>query len=140
MPNHFHFLLKEIEKGGVQAFLSNFQNSFAKYFNIKTKRTGTLFQRPFKAKHIETDSQLLHISRYIHLNPTTSFIMDFDDLKESSLTSLPHYFNKTNVINKIINTKFIIKLVGSAPKYEEFVKNQIDFQRKLKIIKHILID
>src|SRR3989344_2506445 len=75
MPNHFHLLLRENSSKRVQTFLSNFQNSFAKFFNIKNNRFGTLFQRPFKAKHIDTDGELLHVSRYIHLNPVTAYII-----------------------------------------------------------------
>src|SRR3989344_7100501 len=39
MPNHVHFLMKELEKNGISRFMSNFQNSYAKYFHLKTDRT-----------------------------------------------------------------------------------------------------
>ena len=139
MPNHFHLLLKQISEEGIRIFLSNFQNSFARYFNVKNKRFGSLFQRPFKAKHIQTDEELLHLSRYIHLNPVTSYLMEFEKLKESNLTSFSKYL-KTNNVNSFINTEFLIKIAGSRYKYEKFVTNQVDFQRKLAKIKHLTFE
>ncbi len=137
MPNHFHLLIKQTNEKGIKNYLSNFQNSFAKYFNIKNKRFGTLFQRPFKAKHVESDEQLLHISRYIHLNPVTSYMMEFENLRSSDLTSLQLYLDKKK---SWVNTDLIINLIGSVSKYEKFVKDHVDYQRKLSKIKHLLLD
>ncbi len=137
MPNHFHLLLKQVNELGIQKFLSDFQNSYAKYFNVKNKRFGTLFQRPFKAKHIETDEELLHISRYIHLNPVTSYIMEFEELKENKLTSLSVYLGNDETF---VNTDLVTKLVGTRVKYEKFVADQVDYQRKLASIKYLLFE
>lgn len=137
MPNHFHFLIKENSEKGIKNFVSNIQNSYAKYYNIKNKRFGALFQRPFKAKHVETDEQLLHLSRYIHLNPTTSYLMKYENLKSSDITSLPAYLNNGG---DFIYKNIILGLAGSIRKYEKFLQDQIDYQRKLAKIKHLLID
>ena len=68
MPNHLHLLLRQLMDGGISKFMSNFANSYTRYFNTKSKRKGPVFEGKFKAKRIETDEQLLHLSRHIHLN------------------------------------------------------------------------
>lgn len=65
MPNHFHLLLKQLEENGISTFMRNFQNSYAKFFNIKHQRVGPLFQSIFRAIRIEDNEQLLHVNRYI---------------------------------------------------------------------------
>jgi len=41
---------------------------YAKYFNNRRKRSGTLFQGKFKARHIDSNEYLLHVSSYVNLN------------------------------------------------------------------------
>jgi putative transposase len=69
MGNHYHLLLSECTEGGLVQFLRKLNVGYAKYFNERYKRTGTLFQGRTKKIHIETDSHMLHILNYIHLNP-----------------------------------------------------------------------
>ena len=54
----------------MQQFLHSLQLRYSMYFNKKNKRVGPLFQGRYKAVMIENDSYLLHLSRYIHLNPS----------------------------------------------------------------------
>src|SRR3989344_4222398 len=138
MPNHFHVLIKQMTDKGIEKFLSNFQNGFAKYFNIRDKRSGALFQRPFKAKHVSTDEEFLHLSRYIHLNPVTSFIMNFEKLKGSEITSLPQYLAKNT--KGYVNTDFLYGMIRSQKKYLDFLSNQVDYQRRLSKIRHLIIE
>jgi putative transposase len=69
MNNHFHFLVQQKQDVGISKFMQRLCNSYAKYFNKKRKRSGRLFEAPFKAKEIVTDEYFIHLSRYIHLNP-----------------------------------------------------------------------
>jgi|SRR3989344_1971979 len=66
-PNHFHFVLKQVSEKGIEKFMHRMLG-YTKYFNQKHKRSGVLFQGPFKAVHVDSNEQLLHISVYVNLN------------------------------------------------------------------------
>lgn len=139
MPNHFHFLLKELKKDGVRKFASNLQNSYAKYFNTKRKRQGSLFQEMFKAVRVETDEQFIHVARYIHLNPYSSFVIEnISDLYYYQWSSLADYLgnNSQNFLEK----DFLYGFYSSKEKFISFTFNQADYQRKLQGIKHLTLE
>lgn len=66
--NHYHFILKQISENGIEKFMHRLSNGYTKYFNNKHNRTGSLFQGTYKAKHIDSDVYLLHLSVYVNLN------------------------------------------------------------------------
>jgi len=138
MPNHFHFLLKQLRDKGISKFLSNFQNSFAKYFNLKNSRTGSLFQNMFKAKIIENERDLLNVSRYIHLNPVDSFIIQAEELINYSWTSFSSYFGKNSL--KFVSTDFILNMFRSKGDYKRFTFNEDDYKKEMKKIRRFLLE
>ncbi len=69
MGNHYHLLVSEREEGGITKFLMKLNVGYAKYFNERYKRVGTLFQGRTKKININSDAYFLHILHYIHLNP-----------------------------------------------------------------------
>lgn len=138
MPNHYHFLLKQLQDRGIPKFFSNLQNSFAKIFNLKNDRNGALFQNAFKAKRIETDGQFIHISRYIHLNPVTAYLIEFDRLSNYAWTSFTAYALAKEI--SFLNTEFLLKMFGSNEKYIKFVSDQVDYQRKLALVKSLILE
>jgi putative transposase len=69
MPNHFHLLIYEKEAGGISRFMQKLATAYSMYFNKKYTRTGGLFERPFKARHVDDDVYLKYLFAYIHLNP-----------------------------------------------------------------------
>ena len=69
MPNHYHLLVRQNTEISLSQFMLHLGTSYAKYSNIKYNEVGSLFQDRFKAKLIENDEYLLHLSRYIHRNP-----------------------------------------------------------------------
>ncbi len=62
MPNHFHFILKQLVENGISNFMAHFTDSYTRYFNVKNERNGPLFQGRFKAIRVGTDSHLLHLT------------------------------------------------------------------------------
>ena len=137
MPNHFHFLIRGLTETGIKEFISNFQNSYAKYFNIKNDRTGSLFQPMFKAVRIESDEQLIHVSRYIHLNPVTSYLIETRDLNEYPWSSYAQYLGNAK---SFIKKDIILNFFKSPEDYEKFVLDQVECQRELDKIKHLLLE
>ncbi len=77
MPNHYHFLIKQLVDGGVALFMQRLGAGYSCYFNRQNDRTGCLWESEYKAVRIENDAQLLHVSRYIHLNPLKLFFPDW---------------------------------------------------------------
>jgi putative transposase len=69
MPNHFHLLVQQHSSYGVMKLMKRVTTAYAMYFNKKYSRVGPLFQGIYKSVYIHTDEYLLHLSRYIHLNP-----------------------------------------------------------------------
>ena len=69
MPSHYHLLINQGGDLSTSLFLQRLNLAYSMYFNKRYERVGPLFQGRFKAKFIETDEYLLHLSRYIHLNP-----------------------------------------------------------------------
>lgn len=138
MPNHFHFLLRQNEDNGIKTFVSNFTNSYTKYFNNKNDRVGPLFQGIFKSVRVEDDEQLMHVSRYIHLNPATNFLIDKENLENYPWSSLKKYTSTNS--NTFCETSTILKLFISPEEYMAFVSDQLDYSKTLEQIKHLALE
>lgn len=69
MPNHFHLIVREVQEGGIAAYMQRVLTSYSKYYNTKYEKSGHVFQGPYRAVHIADDRQMLHLSAYIHRNP-----------------------------------------------------------------------
>lgn len=138
MPNHFHFLLRQTKNQGISKFLSNLQNSYTRYFNIRHERDGSLFLDQFKAVRVETDEQLIHVSRYIHLNPHTGYVVKtLDELEQYPWSSFPDYLQGKG---EFVDVQFILSFFGSTQEYKKFVFDQADYQGRLKEIEYLLFE
>lgn len=138
MPNHFHLLIRQEKDGGTSRFISNYCNSYNKYFNKKYNRVGPLFQGAFKAVRIETDEQFIHLSRYIHLNPVSSFIIEEDGLDTYPWSSLPEYLGK--VEQGISDSQIVLSHFKSRQDYRRFVHDQVSYAQNLERIKHLAFE
>jgi putative transposase len=136
MPNHFHFLIRQLQDDGITWFMQHLTNSYVHYLNLKHKRVGPLFQGRFKNVLIESDEQLLHVSRYIHLNPLISGLVS--DLKNYSWSSYSSYIGSEE--DGLSNPELVLKNFKTKEAYKQFVLNQADYAKSLEQIKHIALD
>lgn len=140
MPNHFHFLIRQISDNGLKIFMSNFQNGYVKYYNLKSERGGPLFQSSFKAVRIESDEQLLHVSRYIHLNPCTSFLIGKDNLTAYQWSSYSDYILNNSDQYIFVKKELVLAFFKNLEDYKQFTMDQADYQRELDRIKHLTFE
>lgn len=138
MPNHYHLILKQLEDNGIRKFISLFQNSYTRYFNTKFKRNGHLFQGKYKAVYVEEDDQLLHLMRYIHLNPFTSSVVETkEEILNYPYSSLSEYLSNSNGLCQ----KDIIRSFFKTKKtLLKFILDRADYQRNIEEIKHLTFE
>lgn len=135
MPTHFHLLLRQLMENGIEKFSRKISDSYSHYFNIKTERKGGLFEGRFQATRIASDQQLLHVSRYIHLNPYSSFVIkDITELENYPFSSFPEYIK--TIPNQKCQKEIILNQFKDPEGYKKFVYDQSDYQRTLDQIKH----
>ncbi len=136
MPNHFHFLLRQVKENGISRFISNFSNSYSKYFNTKHDRTGVLLQGLFKSVLVDSDEQLIHVLRYIHLNPVVAKLAK--NPQSYPWSSLNEYTSPTKE-----NICRVEELLAQFPSLEDFIKfhsDQIAYAKQLQAIKHLILE
>ena len=139
MPNHFHFCLKQVVDNGISRFVSQFTNSYTRYINTIKNRPGTLFQGRFKAILVDSDEQLIHLTRYHHLNPYTDGLQtNIKDLITNTYSSLPDYISEKT--RDFIDTSDVLAYFKNRLAYKKFVMSHRDYQKKLGKIKHLLFE
>ena len=122
MKNHYHLLLSERVEGGLTLFLRKL-SGYARYFNERHKRRGTLFQGRTKKILIERQEHFLYILHYVHLNsldyfpgakgwrqrdkgtiPEISKVLEY--LQNYRWSSYPDYCNLSNFPSILTKTLF----------------------------------
>lgn len=91
MPNHFHFLVKQTNKNSLEGFMRALMTRYSMYFNRRYDRVGSLFQGRYKAALVTDEIYLLHLSRYIHLNPG-----EYTNDLESAHSSYSEFLGRRN--------------------------------------------
>lgn len=131
IPNHFHLELKQISPRSIELFMRSLLGRYSVYFNKRYQRVGGLFQGPYKAVLIENENYLLHLSRYIHLNP-----LNHQPVKESPLHMYYSSYGEYLGLRKTswIKTGLILSFFKSAQKtnlkdclsYQNFVEDYLE--------------
>jgi putative transposase len=130
MLNHFHLLVYQNGQGALPSFMRSVMTAYSKYFNAKYKRTGPVFESRYKAARVDSNEYLLHISRYIHMNPR-----HYRNYKHSSYKDYA-----SGLQSEWLQPERILSLFTSPRKYEEFCADYTDRREVLAKVKHELAD
>jgi len=128
MGNHFHLLIYQKEEGAMPRFMRGVMTSYSRYFNKKYDQSGSLFETRYKASRISSDEYLMHISRYIHLNP--------DDWKKYPYSSVRSYQDGDGP--DWLNDKRMLELFSSRKSYMDFIEDYKNIRDVYETIKHEL--
>jgi len=147
MPNHFHLLLDPIIENGISKFLRKLDMGYAKYFNIKYKRKGTLFEGRYKSILVSESNHFLNLPYYIHLNPLDLKFSEWRERKLKDHNKAIEYLNnyrwsshldycgKKN-FPSVTNREFLLDVFGGEEKYKKDINKwlqemEIDSMREL---------
>ena len=134
MPTHLHFILIQLVDMGISIYMKNLLNSYMRYFNVNNNRKGPLWQGRFKNVLVKNDEYLLHLTRYIHLNPTSAGLVDNpEDWKYSSYNE---YLGKSE--GGICNFSPYLEIDPIS--YRNFVEERKEDQRSLSILKSLVLE
>jgi putative transposase len=150
MPNHYHLLLiPRIEKG-ISRFMKKLNMAYAKYFNIRYKRKGTLFEGRYKSVLVETEAHFIHLPYYIHLNPLdlkvpewrNSEIKDYQEalkfLESYRWSSYLDYIGKKN-FPSVTNRELLTEFYGGYDDYQNSIKRWLE-ERSVEGVKDIILE
>jgi putative transposase len=128
MGNHYHmlFYLGEDETA-LSKMMRGIGTAYTMYYNLKYNRIGPLFQGTYKASLVSSDEYLVHISRYIHLNPR--------EHKTYKYSSLSAYLG--GEIQLWLKPQKIMDIFEGED-YLKFLEDYEDHQQMLEEIKHNL--
>ena len=125
MPNHFHFFVKQKSASSIDKFMNSLATRYTMYFNRKYKRVGTLYQEVYKAVLVDTDGQLLYLTKYIHKQ---ALALQGLALQSGQPCSYDEYIHKRKT-DWVKPDEILSYFSSSNPKlsYENFVKGEDDY-------------
>lgn len=136
MPTHFHLIVKQLRNNGISSTISKMSNSYARYLNTKIKRHGPLWMGRFKSVLIVSDEQLLHVTRYLHLNPTTANLVKAPE--DWPWSSYAEYINPNQVKYPLCQFSELMDIKPGH--YRKFAEDHKNFQKELGKIKQLILE
>ena len=140
MPNHVHLLAQPLAEGeGLSRAVQRLNATYAKYMNRRYERIGHLFQGRFHSTHVDRDTYLLVVSRYIHNNPVRAGLVrqaiDFPWSSVKAFTGeLDLRSSHDRLISRLVQTGLTLSLllgeVADQPKaYLQFLRSVSDTEK-----------
>jgi REP element-mobilizing transposase RayT len=116
MPNHYHFLV-QCNGGNLSEAMQLLSLAYTKGINKRFNRVGSLFQGRFQAILVDSDDYLVHLVRYIHLNPVKADLAKI--ASEWEFSSFSEYAGIRN--GSLPTMELILAMISSEDAYYSFL-------------------
>ena len=113
MSNHVHLVIKEAKNKDISLIMKRILTKYARWYNIKYKRSGALIANRYKSVPVEIDEYFLHLIRYVHQNPLKAGIVE--NIKDYPYSSYNEYLSGCI----LTNTEFVLGMLN-LPEFVEF--------------------
>lgn len=118
MNNHFHMILQQKDPTALSEFMQGLAVRYVMRINKKHGRVGPLFCARFQSREIRRKSDLVNVSKYIHLNPTSVY----EEARQYDFSSIRCYVGKNDESFSFVDTSIIMdSFADSKEDYEKFM-------------------
>lgn len=129
--NHYHFILEQLRGAGISKFMHKLGMGYTKYFNIKHKRSGALFQGNFKSAHLADDEGLLRLSVYVNWNDWLHRLGH--PVSKSGLVAKSLDLYLTEKTSEICSPEIVLRQFKSRLEYKKFANDLLPILLEQKI-------
>lgn len=148
IPNHYHFVLQQLQDNGIPNFMHKFGVSYTNCFNKKYERSGSLFQGTYKAIHIDSEKYLLWLLGYVNGNIEIHGLGKADNYPWSSYQAIRKaidVFHKGGTaplsnLSVLSGLDIVVSQFTSSEQFQEFVKLVIQESRTKKEMHQYLLE
>lgn len=118
LPNHYHFCVQQRSQHPARLLPQSIFNSYSKAYNKRYGHSGTLFEGPYKVRHVDSDEYLRQLCRYIHANPVTHGIVQRPE--KWPYSNYLEWLDRRG--GTLVDRQFVKEMFPGGPdEYQEFV-------------------
>jgi len=135
MPNHFHFLLRQDSDIPIYKIFNRLGSFYVQWYNHKYERKGKLFAGKLQHKFINTNEHLIHVTQYIHANPSKAHLVE--NLSTWEYSNYQEFLGLRR--GSLCDREYISFVVDSADNYAQTVFEYLNYYEDKKF-RELLID
>lgn len=131
MDNHYHLLIKT-PKANISRAMRHLNGVYTQRYNRRHDTDGALFRGRYKAILIDSDAYLLHLTKYIHLNPLSAKMVE--QLEDYEWSSYLAYIGKRAPRNWLVLHEVYEQLTQGQEKTKHYQRFMLGLDLKKEIV------
>ena len=122
MPNHYHLLIRQATDEPLSTFIRVLFNAYVQAVNQQQGRRGPLFEGRFRHVWVDREEYLIHLCRYVHLNPVQARLVEAPE--EWKYSNYPQCIGER--AGRLPHDSFILDRFPAPGAYRSFVTEYLD--------------